>query len=102
MRLASRVESVNLWNEMSLALSIYERAERQVQAARARVEKIRPVYAVIQPVVVPLSPSKPRKMVILAVCVLLGGAGSVIWVLFAKDFLIEIKRKRMDCRNRES
>lgn len=101
-RLASRVESVNLWNEMSLALSIYERAERQVQAARARVEKIRPVYAVIQPVVVPLSPSKPRKMVILAVCVLLGGAGSVIWVLFAKDFLIEIKRKRMDCRNRES
>ena len=101
-RLASRVESVNLWHEMSLALSIYERAERQVQAARARVEKIRPVYAVIQPVVVPLSPSKPRKMVILAVCVLLGGAGSVIWVLFAKDFLIEIKRKRMDCRNRES
>lgn len=101
-RLASRVESVNLRNEMNLALSIYERAERQVQAARARVEKIRPVYAVIQPVVVPLSPSKPRKMVILAVCVLLGGAGSAIWVLFAKDFLIEIKRKRMDCGNRES
>ena len=86
-KLASRAELVRLRNEMNLASSAYNRAERQVQSAMAKVEKVRPVYAVIQPVMVPLSSSKPRKMVILAVCILLGGAGSVGWVLFAKDFL---------------
>ena len=90
-KLASRAELVRLRNEMNLAASAYNRAERQVQSAMAKVEKVRPVYAVIQPVMVPLSPSKPRKMVILAVCILLGGAGSVGWVLFGKKFLDSFK-----------
>ena len=90
-KLASRAELVRLRNEMNLASSAYNRAERQVQSAMAKVEKVRPVYAVIQPVMVPLSPSKPRKIVILAVCILLGGAGSVAWVLFGKEFLNSFK-----------
>lgn len=84
-RLASRAELIELRNEMNLALATYNQAELQVQVAEAKVKRMIPVLAVIQPAVVPLSPSKPRKMLILVACVLLGGAGSMGWILFGKD-----------------
>ncbi|WP_294614806.1 chain-length determining protein [uncultured Bacteroides sp.] len=97
-KLASRAEQARLRNEMELALAAYNRAELQVQAAKARVKKETPVYAVIQPVQVPLAPSKPNKVFILAGCIFLAGAGSIGWILFAKDFvknfLEDIRRKR--------
>lgn len=92
-RLVSRAELVRLRNEMNLASDVYNRTEQQVQAATMKVEKVRPVYAVIQPVQVPLAPSKPGKMMILVVCVFLSGAGSIGWVLFGKDFLRNLKKR---------
>lgn len=97
-KLTSRAEQARLRNEMDLAQVTYNQTEQQVQIAKAKVEREIPVYAVIQPVQVPLSPSKPRKMVILAGCIFLAGAGSISWILFAKDFvegfLRNIRRKR--------
>lgn len=97
-KLTSRAEQARLRNEMDLAQATYNQTEQQVQIAKAKVEKETPVYAVIQPVQIPLSPSKPRKMVILAGCIFLAGAGSISWILFAKDFvedfLRNIRRKR--------
>lgn len=92
-RLTSRAERARLQNEMDLAQTTYNQMEQQVQVASARVKKETPVYAVIQPVQVPLSPSKPRRMMVLAVCIFLSGAGSVGWTLLGKDFLRGIKRK---------
>lgn len=97
-RQTSRAELTRLRNEMNLALTIYNQTELQVQAAEVKVKKATPVLAVIQPPIVPLTPSKPRKMVILAGCIFLAGAGSISWILFAKDFvegfLRNIRRKR--------
>lgn len=90
--LTSRAELARLRNEMELALSVYNQMELRVRAAQARIEKETPVYAVIQPAVVPLRPSNPRKMKILAGCILLGGAGSVSWILFGMDFLKAVRR----------
>lgn len=95
-RLTSRTELTHLRNEMDLSLVIYNQTERQVQAARARVKKETPAYAVIQPVQVPLSPSKPQKMKILVVCFFLSIAGSVGWILIGKDF---VKNLRSGSRN---
>ena len=97
-KLTSRAERAKLRNEMDLAQATYNQTEQQVQIAKAKVEREIPVYAVIQPVQVPLSPSKPRKMVILVGCIFLAGSGSIGWILFAKDFvegfLRDIRRKR--------
>lgn len=60
-KLTSRAEQARLRNEMDLAQATYNQTEQQVQIAKAKVEKETPVYAVIQPVQVPLSPLKPRK-----------------------------------------
>lgn len=92
-KLTSRAELARLENEMNLAQAIYNQTEQQVQAAMTKVENIRPVYAIIQPVQVPLVPSKPRKMIIIMGCILLSGAGSIGWILFGKDFLRDIKKK---------
>lgn len=93
-RLTSRAERARLRNEMELAQATYNQTEQQVQIAKAKVEKVRPVYAVIQPVQVPLGPTKPRKLMTLMVCIFLSGAGGISWVLFVKDFLKDMKRKR--------
>lgn len=98
MKLTSRAELAKLENEMNLALVTYKQAEQQVQVAIAKVEKVRPVYTVIQPVQVPLRPSKPQKMMILMACIFLSGAGSVGWILFARDFLKNMKRIAFDRR----
>lgn len=91
--LTSRAELTRLRNEMNLALKTYNQAELQVQAAEARVKKETPVLVVIQPAIVPLSPSKPNKMQILVVCIFMSAAGSIGWVLFGKDFLKNLKKK---------
>lgn len=90
----SRAELTNLRNETNLALTVYNRLEQQVQLAQARVKEATPVYVVIQPAIMPLAPSKPRMMQILAIYILLAGVGSVGWVLFGKDFLREIRNKK--------
>lgn len=94
-RQTSRAELARLRNEMNLALITYNQTELQVQAAEAKVKKVTPVLAVIQPATVPLTPSKPRKMVIIVGYILVSCAGSIGWVLFAKDFLRDIKRKKV-------
>lgn len=96
--LTSRTELARLRNEMKLALATYNQLEKQVRAAKARVEKVIPVYTVIQPVMVPLRPSKPNKWGILAKYILLGGAGSVGWVLFAKGFIRKVKENKTACK----
>lgn len=88
--LASRAELSRLRSEMGLAFSTYNQMELQVQAAKSKVEKVTPVYAVIQPAIVPLRPSKPNKMIIIMGCIFLSGVGSIGWILVVEDF---IKRK---------
>lgn len=97
-KLTLRAEQARLRNEMNLAQATYNQAEQQVQLAKVKVEKVTPLYAIIQPASVPLGPSKPNMMTILLGSIFLCGAGSISWILFAKDFvesfLRDIRRKR--------
>lgn len=84
MKLTSRAEQARFRNEMDLGQAIYNQTEQQAQIAKAKIEKETPVYAVIQPVQVPLSPSNPRKMVILVECIFLAGSGIIGWIFLQK------------------
>lgn len=96
--LISRAELARLRSEMELAFTTYNQTEIQVKAAEARVNKVIPVYTVIQPVTVPLSPSKPNKILTVAGCVLLVGMGGAGWILFMRDFVKRIRKKNTACR----
>lgn len=87
-----RAEQERLQNEMSLAYQIYSQASQQLQAARAKVQESTPAYMVIQPPMVPIYPSKPRKMLILFAFIFLGMVGCMTWIYF-KDQILEWKNQ---------
>ena len=97
-KFTSRAELISLQNEMNLAHSTYNQMEKQVRAVQAKVEKVTPVYAVIQPVQVPINPSKPNKVIILMACIFLSGVGTVTWILFVKDFMKNVRKKNNSFR----
>ena len=44
-------------NDMSLAYQVYSQVAGQLQVARAKIQEEKPVFAVLEPAVVPLLPS---------------------------------------------
>lgn len=86
-----RTEQERLQNEMTLAYNIYNQMAQQLQLAKAKVQESTPVYAVVQPASVPLKPSKPSKIMILAGFVFLAAVAAAAWILFARDFVARIR-----------
>ncbi len=58
-----RAEQERLQNDMSLAYQVYSQVASQLQVARAKVQEEKPVFAVVEPAVVPLTPSGTSKKI---------------------------------------
>lgn len=86
-----QIESDRLQNEMNLAYNVYNQMASQLQMGRAKIQEAKPMFAVVEPATVPLSPSGRSRKMILIVFVFLGVAGTSAWVLFGKDFWEKIK-----------
>lgn len=56
-----RAEQERLQNDMSLAYQVYSQVANQLQVARAKVQEEKPVFAVVEPAVIPLDPSGTSK-----------------------------------------
>ena len=89
-----RAEQERLQNDMSLAYQVYSQVANQLQVARAKVQEEKPVFAVVEPAVVPLEPSGASKKVYVLVFVFLSVCLVVFWKLFGDDFLNKIKEIR--------
>lgn len=77
-----------LQQEADLANQIYSQMAQQREMARAKVQEMRPVFAVIEPATLPQTPTKSRKNTVLA----FGFVGFLLsagWYLIGKDFLEE-------------
>lgn len=62
-----RAEQERLQNDMSLAYQVYSQVANQLQVARAKVQEEKPVFAVVEPAVVPQQPSgTSRKTYVIA------------------------------------
>ena len=86
-----RAEQERLQNDMSLAYQVYSQVATQLQMARAKVQEEKPVFAVVEPAVVPFLPSgMGRKMYILAFT-FLSVLVTMGWLLFGKDMLCGLK-----------
>lgn len=86
-----RAEQERLQNDMSLAYQVYSQVANQLQVSRAKVQEVKPVFAVVEPAVIPLKPSGTGKkmymivFVFLSICIIIG------WKLFGEEFLKTIK-----------
>ncbi|MBS5057235.1 chain-length determining protein [Bacteroides sp.] len=86
-----RTEQERLQNDMSLAYQIYSQVASQLQVARAKVQEEKPVFAVVEPAVVPLEPSGTSRKVYVLAFIFLSVCIVIFWNLFGKDFLNKFK-----------
>ena len=86
-----RTEQERLQNDMSLAYQVYSQVASQLQVARAKVQEEKPVFAVVEPAVVPLYPSGTSRKVYVLVYVFLSVCLVIFWNLFGKDLLNKFK-----------
>ena len=86
-----RAERERLQNDMSLAYQVYSQVANQLQVARAKVQEEKPVFAVVEPAVVPLYPSGTSRKVYVLVFVFRSVCIVISWNLFGKDLLSKFK-----------
>lgn len=85
-------EKQRLQQEASLAQQLYSQMKQQEEMAKAKVQEMKPVYAIIQPATQPLRPSNSRAKTALG----WGFFGFILsagWKIFLKDYLAEFKAK---------
>ena len=84
-------ETQRLLAEANLAQQVYEQMEQQRVFAKAKVQELKPAFAVIQPATMPLRPSGTSRKMIVLVFMFVGFVAASVWKLFLKDFLSNLK-----------
>lgn len=82
----ARTNLEKLDNQYNLAYSVYSEMATQLEQAKIQVKETTPILTVIDPVSMPVKPSKPRKMLILVAFTFLGGVVACGYVLLAPAF----------------
>lgn len=88
---STMAERERLQNDMNLAYQVYSQVAQQLQVARAKVQEEKPVFAVVEPAVVPLKPSGTSRKVILLGMVFLAVAFTGAWELLGKKYWQQFK-----------
>lgn len=88
---STMAERERLQNDMNLAYQVYSQVAQQLQVARAKVQEEKPVFAVVEPAVVPLQPSGTSKKVIVIGFVFLAVALTGAWQLLGKNYWQQLK-----------
>lgn len=88
-----RAEQERLQNDMNLAYQVYSQVANQLQVARAKVQEEKPVFAVLEPAVVPQQPSGMGKKVYILLFVFLSLTFTIAWELLVKNIWRKMKRE---------
>lgn len=88
-----RAEQERLQNDMNLAYQVYSQVATQLQIARAKVQEEKPVFAVIEPAVVPLYSSSLGMKVYVLIFMFLAIFSTAIWILLGKRIMDNLKNE---------
>ncbi|MCH5247430.1 MAG: chain-length determining protein [Muribaculaceae bacterium] len=91
---SAAIETERLQNEATLAFDLFNSTSQQVQLAEAKVQSNTPVFTVVQPASVPLTPTKPRKMLILIGFIFLAVVVACAYTLFAPGLIKAVTEKK--------
>lgn len=87
-----RTEQERLQNDMNLAYQVYSQVANQLQVARAKVQEEKPVFAVVEPSVVPLEKSNIGMKIIIIFFVFLSVLYVLCWELLVKEVWYRLKK----------
>lgn len=90
-RQSAQAESERLQQEMNLAYQVYSQVATQLEGARIQAEQAKPVFAVLEPVTVPIKKSAPSKAKMLIIFTFLAGCCAALWTLFGEDWWKKLK-----------
>lgn len=89
--LSALAEKDRLQQEMNLAYQVYSQVATQLEAARIKELEAKPVFAVLEPVKIPISKSAPSKAKLLIVFAFLAVCAAAVWVLFGEEYYHRVK-----------
>jgi len=81
-----------LQSEFSMASSVYIELAKQLETQKIQVKEDTPVFTIVEPAVVPLQRSKPKRLITLIIYTFLGGVVGV-GMVFGKEFLGSIRKQ---------
>lgn len=87
-----RAEQERLQNDMNLAYQVYSQVAQQLQVARAKIQEEKPVFAVVEPAIVPLQPSGTSRKVIILGIIFLAVCGTGAWMLLGQSYWAHLKQ----------
>ena len=91
-RQSAQAELERLQQEMNLAYQVYSQVATQLEGARIQVQQDKPVFVIIDPVMIPLQKSAPSKSKLLIVFTFLAGCFASFWILFLDNVWIKIRQ----------
>jgi len=90
-RQSASAERERLQQEMNLAYQVYSQVATQLEGARIQAEQAKPVFAIIDPVTIPIKKSAPSKAKLLVIWTFLAGCCAAAWVLFGDEYWKKLK-----------
>ena len=90
-RQSAQAERERLQQEMNLAYQVYSQVATQLEGARIQTEQAKPVFAIINPVTVPIRKAAPSKAKMLVIFTFLAGCCAAGWVLFGEEYWKKLK-----------
>lgn len=88
-----RTEQERLQSDMNLAFQVYSQVANQLQIARAKLQEEKPVFALVEPAVVPLLASGTGLVVYVSIFTFLSVVCTMCWMLVGKFILFDLKTK---------
>jgi len=88
---SAQVERERLQQEMNLAYQVYSQVATNLEGARIQAEQAKPVFVIIDPVVVPIKKTAPSKAKMLVIFTFLAGCIAVAWVLVVDEYWKKLK-----------
>lgn len=90
-RQSAQAEQERLQQEMNLAYQVYSQVATQLEGARIQEQQAKPVFAIIDPVTVPIKKTAPSKAKMLVIFTFLAGCCAAAWVLFGEEYWKKLK-----------
>lgn len=90
-RQSAEAERSRLQQEMNLSYQVYSQVATQLEGARIKVQQAKPVFAILDPVTVPLRKTAPSKAKLLVVFTFLAGCCAAAWILWGEDYWKKFK-----------
>ncbi len=90
--LRAQAEQLKLQQEMNLAYQVYSQVATQLEGARIKEQQSKPVFVILEPVLIPLRKTSPSKLKLLVGYGFLSALLAAVWLLWGKTYYEELKK----------